>query len=626
MPRGNLRRLIIIAILLSVAVTALLIPTINLGVVGFQRGGPGPLGLRLGLDLLGGVHLVYQAQRAPNEVRVTFAEGLEVDAERLTSSMTPALTALGRTLESVEKSDTGTFTVTVPCLPTRSDEESAGLEGPDALSVREALEAIGAVDSFRVTGCDKPTESQIEGVVSIIERRVNEFGVTEPNIQILGSDRILVQLPGVGDTEISAIFSTPVSAGQIRAVLTPFGRGNASIQEITDTQFFIDAPILKPARRDAEGNITEPAEQELLREALETLGNLTAFSVSGGIEEAKRLIGQTAVLEFKHRICLDEFCFQHQDVDLNLGGEDLVRAFADQNSTTSAPIVSIEFSSEGGRIFGDLTTRISVPNELGFFDRIAVFLDDELLTDPVARQAILGGQAFIEGGDFTLESVRTMAIQLESGRLPIPISVIQERDVDATLGADALRKSVTAGIIGLGLVLVFMVLYYRVPGLMAAAALATYMTLVLAVFKLFPITLTLAGVAGFILSIGMAVDANILIFERMKEELRTGRSLLGSIETGFNRAWPAIRDSNISTFITCGILWWFGTRLGASVVVGFAVTLFVGVAISMFSAIFVSRSLLYLAVATPLRRLTYLFPPVASRLPEPATRPALGGS
>ncbi|MBI2935934.1 MAG: protein translocase subunit SecD, partial [Chloroflexi bacterium] len=252
--------------------------------------------------------------------------------------------------------------------------------------------------------------------------------------------------------------------------------------------------------------------------------------------------------------------------------------------------VFLEFNSRGGKLFGEVTGRIAGTN-----NRVAIFLDTQELVAPVARQAILGGRAFIEGPDFTAERVRTIAIQLESGRLPIPVKVIQEQSVDATLGADSLRKSIVAGYVGLALMALFMLLYYRGSGGLASVALLFYMALTLAVFKLVPITLTLTGIAGFILSIGMAVDANVLIFERMKEELRGGRTFIAAIDSGFGRAWPSIRDSNISTFITCAILFWFGTRMGASVVIGFAVTLAIGVAVSMFTAITVSRVLLRLA-------------------------------
>ena len=182
------------------------------------------------------------------------------------------------------------------------------------------------------------------------------------------------------------------------------------------------------------------------------------------------------------------------------------------------------------------------------------------------------------------------------------MTVIQEQTVDATLGADSLNKSVVAGAIGLILVVLFMILYYRLPGLVAAVALSIYATVVLAVFKLIPVTLTLTGIAAFVLSVGMAVDANILIFERMKEELRIGRSLVVAMEEGFNRAWSSIRDSNVSTLITCGILYWFGDQFGASLVKGFALTLALGVMISMFSAIIITRTFLRVVISIPASR------------------------
>ena len=222
---------------------------------------------------------------------------------------------------------------------------------------------------------------------------------------------------------------------------------------------------------------------------------------------------------------------------------------------------------------------------------------------------ITAGTAIIQGGDFTLERVKDLALLLESGRLPVPIQLIQERDVDAMLGADSLKKSVIAGTAGLSLVLLFMILYYRVPGLIASLSLIIYAMIVLTIFKMLPITLTLSGVAAAILSIGMAVDANILIFERMKDELRTGRTMLSSINIGFNRAWPAIRDGNVSTLITCAILYWFSDQLGATIVQGFAVTLAVGVAVSMFTAITISRTFMRVVALTPVSRHVRLFIP-----------------
>ena len=313
------------------------------------------------------------------------------------------------------------------------------------------------------------------------------------------------------------------------------------------------------------------------------------------VEEVKQLIGQTARLEFRERICIDGDIDcgspggHEPDKVAGLTGEDLDRAYAGTQFQTNKPIVNLEFNSRGTRIFRELTNRLyNTPH------RFVIYLDENELIDPVVQSPILTGVAYIEGPSFTPASVRTLAIQLESGRLPVPIEVVQEQDVDATLGAESLRKSLIAGVAGLALVLAFMILYYRASGVVAALALVLYTAMVLSVFKLVPVTLTLGGIAAFILSIGMAVDANILIFERMKEELRLGRTLGAAIEIGFNRAWPSIRDSNISTFITCAILFWFGQRLGNSLISGFALTLFIGVAISMFSALTVSRTLLHL--------------------------------
>ena len=251
-------------------------------------------------------------------------------------------------------------------------------------------------------------------------------------------------------------------------------------------------------------------------------------------------------------------------------------------------------------------------------DSVAIFLDGEELISPIVQSAITSGTAIIQGRDFTIERVRDLSLLLEAGSLPVSIGdPIQERDVDAILGAESLSRSVSAGLIGLVLVLVFMTLYYRVPGVVASLALIFYAAIVLAIFKVLPITLTLSGVGAVILSIGMAVDANILIFERTKDELRIGRTLRTAINNGFDRAWPAIRDSNVSTLITCGILFYFSNQLGTTVVQGFAVALAVGVAVSMFSAIVVSRTLLRAVAATPVaHKLNWFVPSGGAELPQ----------
>jgi preprotein translocase subunit SecD len=199
-------------------------------------------------------------------------------------------------------------------------------------------------------------------------------------------------------------------------------------------------------------------------------------------------------------------------------------------------------------------------------------------------------------GSFTRDEANSLAVQLRYGSLPVPLRVIESKTVGPTLGQDSLRKSQLAGVIGLGVVMAFMALYYRLPGLLADLALLFYALLTFALFKLIPVTLTLPGIAGFVLSIGVAVDANVLIFERMKEELRSGHKILQAIDLGFTRAWPSIRDSNLSTLITCLILFWFGNTFGASIVKGFAVTLALGVLVSLFTAITVTRTFLHIVL------------------------------
>ena len=303
------------------------------------------------------------------------------------------------------------------------------------------------------------------------------------------------------------------------------------------------------------------------------------------------------------------------DEDVGLTGDDMARAYAGQHHASGLPIVNIEFNGEGTRKFGELTTRVA-----GTGNQIAIYLDDRELFSSGARRPITGGAAYIESPLFTFERVTDLSLLLESGRLPIPITLIQERTVGATLGDESLAKSLIAGLVGLGLVLLFMVLYYRMAGVVAAVALLAYAVMFLAIVKLLAISMTLSGVAATVLSIGMAVDANILIFERMKEELRAGRTLLSAINIGFNRAWTAIRDGNVSTLITCGILFWFADTLGASIVQVFAITLAIGVGVSMFSAITVSRTLLRALTATRLSRKTSWFiPSGGSELPQRQT-------
>ncbi|MGQ9553053.1 MAG: protein translocase subunit SecD [Anaerolineae bacterium] len=248
--------------------------------------------------------------------------------------------------------------------------------------------------------------------------------------------------------------------------------------------------------------------------------------------------------------------------------------------------VNLEFRAEAASRFAEYTR-----NNVGRI--LAIVLDGTVLSSPRIENAIPEGRARITG-DFTYEEARALSVQLKYGALPVPLRVEETRSVGPTLGKDSVNKSVRAGIVGLSVVLLFMAVYYRVPGLLADLALLTYALVNLALYKTIPVTITLPGVTGFLLSTGMAVDANILVFERMKEELRWGRPLAGAIEAGFNRAWTSIRDSNLSVLITCAVLFWFGSNFGAAQVKGFAVTLFLGVLISMFTALTVTRTLMRL--------------------------------
>ena len=596
--RRNARALITIALL--IAICAGIVGFQNINIRNFNRGGDTPLGLSLGLDLQGGSHLVYET----NLTDPTSGEKQEISRE------------------------------------------------------------------------------QMQSLSHTIERRINSSGLGEPIIQILGEDRLLVQLPGIKDPgRAKALIGEtarlefrhrtlnaapqPVESikpeniksitvdelredGKLLSELDSEDKNSQSqtltsfpavIVEFDETglenfeQLFFNLALSfeKAAAAVAAGDYDSPADQinvtidgveELrfttLANSIRRLEDTPRYGIAfpsdetgmEGIitkEDAEKKLGKSPKIEFAVKK-------GYLDEEIGLSGDDLKTAYAGQHQASGLPIVNIEFDDRGTRIFGELTTDIYVKQEeTGIRDQIAIILDGQELISPRVNAPITAGTAIIEGGDFTMTRVKDLALLRESGRLPVPIELIQERDVDAILGADSLRKSVIAGFIGLALVLIFMTLYYRVPGLVASAALIIYAVIVLAVFKIIPVTLTLSGVAAAILSIGMAVDANILIFERMKDELRGGRTMLSAVNIGFNRAWPAIRDSNVSTLITCAILYWFSDQLGATVVQGFAVTLVIGVGISMFSAIVVSRTIMRVVALSPLSRNINLFIPTGAK-------------
>lgn len=382
-------------------------------------------------------------------------------------------------------------------------QKGLDLQGGTSVTLKADMSKIKSAD--RVTA--------LQTAQSVIERRINLFGVKEPVVQtatVNGDSRLIVELPGVNVTQAIQLVGTT-------AQLTFW-------EEVASGSGLAADPNTLPLG------------------IAQTLGP-----------------------------------YAHQT---DLSGSDLQTAAVVFDSKSGSPQVQLTFTSSGTKKFGDITTR-----NVG--KRVAMVLDNVVLEAPVVNEAIVTGNAVISGG-FTTDIANQLAIQLKAGSLPVPLSVLSQQTIGATLGSGSLEKSLFAGLIGFAVIVIFMVFLYGRLGIIASFALAIYTLLALAVFKLIPITLTLAGIAGFILSIGMAVDANILIFERMKEELRSGKSRKVAIELGFTRAWSSIRDSNISTLITSAVLYQFGT----GIVRGFAFTLAIGVLISMFSAISVTRTFL----------------------------------
>lgn len=410
----------------------------------------------------------------------------------------------------------------VAILPVRTN-----LLGPDGL--RLGLDLSGGSQLLYKADLSKkdPSVSDEQAMASAIEkiqRRVNEFGAAEPIVQKQGTDRILVQLPGVRDIT--------------RAI---------SLIGDTGMLYFRELAV------DASGNpVLDDQGYYVFEEAPAT---------------AQGTNGET----------------------LELTGQYLKSATPDFDQF-GAPVVAFEWNDEGAHLFQQITTRnLQKP--------LAIAIDQAIISTPTVS-SVISNRGQIEG-NFTIEQAQDLVNKLNSGALDVPLELIDERDVDATLGADSVRKSLIAAGVGILLLLVFMIVYYRLPGVVACLSLLIYGAMLLAIFNAFSsqLTLTLPGIAAFILSLGMAVDANVLIFERMKEELRAGRSLQASVEIGFTRAWSAIRDSNITTLIACLILFWLGGTFGAFMVRGFALTLSVGVAVSMFTAVVISRTFLRIIVS-----------------------------
>lgn len=391
----------------------------------------------------------------------------------------------------------------------------------------------------------------------IVEQRVNALGLTEPVVQRQGERRIVIELPGITDPQQA--IDTIKQTGLLEFV-------DVGAQPVTEDTA-VNTDCTDPSKVDC-GNPNGVVATPAATLTSESTSAPTATSAEG-TAAATTAPTPTATGPTYHTV---------------MTGVALKDAAV--TSQNGEVVINFTLTPEGTKIFGDFTTQ-----HTGQY--LAIVLDKKVLSAPVIRQAITTGTGTISG-NFTIESANRLALQLRYGSLPIPLKVAQSREIGPTLGEDSVRKSAIAGAIGLISVVLFMLLYYRLPGAIADIALIIYAVLTFALFKLIPVTLTLPGIAGFVLSVGVAVDANILIFERMKEELRAGRNLRNAVDTGFSRAWPSIRDSNAATLITCAILFWFGNTFGASIVKGFALTLALGVAVSLFTAILVTRSILHL--------------------------------
>ena len=394
-----------------------------------------------------------------------------------------------------------------------------------------------------VTKLDPAEVPQLMGVLrAVIEKRVNAFGVSEPVVQVerssfvseQQSERLVIELPGVTDVR-------------------------KAVKEIGET------PVL-------EFKLLDP-DKMAQQQTLQSVKSLTE-NASG----SKAAIGNIKVNG-------EEIKEEDPYVDTGLTGRYLETAtieFANGQGgqLSNEPMVSVKFNEEGSKLFADIT-RANVGSQLG------IFLDGELLSAPVINEAITGGTAIISG-NFTADEAKNLAENLSFGALPMPIKLASTQTIDATLGAGVIQQSIIAGLLGFLLIAVFMIAWYRFAGLVACVALISYVLISLLVFLLIPVTLTAAGLAGLVLSIGIAVDANVLVFERMKEEFRAGKSSHEAITIGFGRAWLAIRDSHVTGLISAAVLFWFGTAM----IKGFALVMGFGIIISLISAITITRTLL----------------------------------
>jgi len=485
-------------------------------------------------------------------------------------------------------------------LPCRSDDETNENDAADCKGMILGLDLQGGSRIVLQADLQGRSDIDLDAALSaakeIVESRINPFGVSEAQVQRSGNDRLVVELPGV-----SANTARDITRPAVLMFCEPLGEGGVPVSGEGSRFATLPAdtsPIYKAGT--CEPDVDESGAVAVVNPD-GTIGRVTPEYVT--FQELPSIQRGT-----------DTIVWTPAQGDLNGAQTVMTGGFLESNSRVQfdplgQPFLVFNMTDDGEKVFGSLTRRLIGLPLATFLDGEPIRGQDGTVIAPVIRAEITS-TGTTEG--LSVKDSQRLSTLLNNGAFPVPLRVVQQQDVDATLGDEAVRNSVQAGLVALLLIMGFMTLYYRLPGMLASLALVVYSAVLLAIFKIGipgsgPVTLTLAGVAAFVLSVGMAVDANILIFERMREELRNGRSLIPAVEAGFDRAWTSIRDSNVATLITCAILYWMGNALASTLIKGFALTLAIGVVVSMFSAITVTRTLLRVTMGTPLARIYWLW-------------------
>ncbi len=479
--------------------------------------------------------------------------------------------------------------------------------GRDGL--RLGLDLVGGVHlvyqaQFSANASSSDKSAAMDRVQLTIEKRIDTFGVTEPVIQQLGEDRILIQLPGFTDINAAKKLVEQTGFLEFREV------EKNSAGAVVYLKDYLSGNVIGFFDQKETGNRVFVSVEPDEKGTKKPVAFLTRDESGLVFTDVNGVVADNATLQqYKES---PAWIVSRGTDGTPLTGDLLSDAFADVDQSEVIPkqVVRIKWNDEGAAIFDQIAARLYNPSGIYSLEHVlGIFLDNALISAPQILAQSFEGEGVISGS-FTIASASELANLLKSGSLPVQLQkppLFQEK-VSATLGAEFITMSWKAGLIAILLVMLFMIAYYRLPGFMSSLALVFYGTLTLAICKLWPITLSLGGIGGIIVSMGIAVDANVLIFERMKEEFRAGRTLGAAIEAGFHRAWSAIWDSNVTTFIACIILYWLGSSaMHNAAVTGFAVTLFIGAVVSMFTAVTVTRTLLRMLTGSAVAHKTWLF-------------------